>query len=169
VQLNAVPAVAFAGHVTVTTRGCAATVTLDVLEALTELLSVTVKVSVLVPLVGSVLEIVPVPVYGAVPPVADTVQLKALPAVTPDVGQVAVTTRGWAATLTVAEADAVTPLASVTLNVSVLLPFEASVLLKVPAPVYGPVSPEADTVQLNALPAVTPDVGHETVTTSAVP
>ena len=103
------------------------------------------------------------------PPVADTEQLNALPAVTPDVGQVAVTTRGWAATLTVAEPDAVTPLASVTLKVSVLVPLDGSVLLKVPIPVYGPVSPEADTEQLNAFPAVTPDVGQFTVTTRAVP
>src|SRR6266851_1241331 len=104
-------------------------------EALAALLSVTVKDSVFVPFVASVLESVPVPVYGDVPPVADTVQLKALPAVTPDVGQDTVTTSGCPATLTVAEPEAVTPLASVTLNVSVLVPFEFSVLLKLPVPV----------------------------------
>ena len=62
VQLNAVPAVAFAGQVTVTTRGCAATVTPAEPEALTVLLSVTVNDSVLVPFVASVRLNVPVPV-----------------------------------------------------------------------------------------------------------
>jgi len=96
---------------------------------------VTLKVSVLVPFTGSVLLTVPVPVYGAVPPLADTVQLNGLPAVTPEVGHVAETTGGCPPTLTVAEADAVTPLVSVTLKVSVLNPLEFSVRLNVPVPV----------------------------------
>ena len=61
------------------------------------------------------------------------------------------------------------PLASVTLNVSVFVPLVVSVLLSVPVPVYGPVQPVADTVQLKGLPVVTPLVGQVTVTTSAVP
>jgi len=169
VQLKATPAVAFAGQVTVTTSGCAATLTLADPEALAEFASVTVNDSVFVPLTGSVLLNVPVPVYGPVPPVALTVQLNGLPAVTPEVGHETVTNAGWPATVTVAEPDAVTLLASVTLNVSVLVPFVFSVLEKVPVPVYGPVSPDAVTVQLNGLPTVTPDVGQVTVTTSGVP
>ncbi len=55
--------------------------------------SVTVKDSVFIPLVGSVLLIVPVPVYGVVPPVALTVQLNATPAVAL-VGHVTVTMSG---------------------------------------------------------------------------
>ena len=55
--------------------------------------SVTVKVSVFIPLVGSVLLNVPVPVYGVVPPLAETVQLNAAPVVTV-VGHDTVTTSG---------------------------------------------------------------------------
>ncbi len=137
--------------------------------ALTVLLSVTVNDSVLVPFVGSVLLSVPVPVYGVVPPDAVTVQLNGLPAVRPDVGHVTVTTSGWAATLTDADAEALTPFASITVKDSVLVPLTGSVLLKVPVPVYGVEPPLAVTVQLNGLPAVTPDVGQVTVTTRAVP
>ncbi len=138
-------------------------------EALAALLSVTVNDSVLVPLVGSVLLMVPVPMYGVDPPVADTVQLKGLPAVTPLVGHVTVTTSGWPATLTLADPEALTVFASVTVNDSVLVPFVGSVLEIVPVPVYGAVPPVAVTVQLNGLPAVTPLVGHVTVTTSGWP
>jgi len=46
---------------------------------------------------------------------------------------------------------------------SVFVPFVGSVLLNVPVPVYGAVPPDAVTVQLKGLPAVTPDVGHETL------
>jgi len=91
--------------------------------------------SVLVPLVVSVLEMVPVPVYGAVPPLAETVQLKALPVVTPEVGQDTVTMRGWPPTVTVAEPEALTALLSVTVKDSVLVPFVVSVLDMVPVPV----------------------------------
>ncbi len=94
VQLNGTPTEALAGHETVTTSGCAPTLTLAVAVALTLLASVIVNDSVLLPLVGSVRLIEPTPVYGPVPPVAETVQLKGLPAVTPDVGHVAVTTSG---------------------------------------------------------------------------
>ena len=89
-----------------TARGWAATVTLADPEALTAFASVTVKDSVFTPLLDSVLLMVPVPVYGAVPPVADTVQLNGLPAVTPVAGHEAVIASGWPATLTTAEPDA---------------------------------------------------------------
>ena len=57
-------------------------------------------------------------------------------------------------------------LASVTVNDSVLMPFVGSVLLKDPVPVYGVEPPVAVAAQLNGLPAVTPAVGHDTVTVS---
>ena len=66
--------------------------------------------------------------------------------------------------MTVAEPDALAELASVTVKLSVLLPFVGSVLLIVPVPVYGPVPPLAVTVQLKALPAEIPEVGHDTFT-----
>jgi len=136
VQLNGLPAVTpDVGQETVTTSGWAATLTLADPEALAEFASVTVNDSVFDPFVGSVLLMAPVPVYGAVPPVAVTVQLKGLPAVSPDVGHVTVTTSGWAATLTVVDAEALTVFASVMVNDSVLVPFVGSVLLIVPVPV----------------------------------
>ncbi len=67
--------------------------------------------------------------------------------------------------MTVADAEADTVFKSVTVNDSVLLPLVGSVLLKVPVPVYGVVPPVAETVQLNAVPAVAVG-GQETVTTS---
>src|SRR2546425_12564142 len=69
-------------------------------------------------------------------------------------GHVTVTTSGRPVILMVAEPDIVTPLASVTLKLSILLPFVLSDRLKVPVPVYGPVSPEASTVQSNGLPEI---------------
>jgi hypothetical protein len=96
--------------------------------------------------------------------VADTVQLNGLPAVNPEVGHVTVTTIGCGATVTLAETDMVTPLASVTENFSVKVPLTGSVTVKLPVPVYGAVPPVADTVQLNGLPAVAPEL-HATVTT----
>ena len=89
--------------------------------------------------------------------------------VRPLVGHDTVSESGWGATVTVADPVAVTPLASETLKFSVLTPLAGSVRLIVPVPVYGPVSPEAETSQLNGLPAVTPLVGHATVTVSEVP
>ena len=99
------------------------------------------------------------------PPVAVTVQLNATPAVAL-VGQETVTTSGWPATLTLVDPEALAAFASVTVKDSVLVPLVGSVLLSVPVPVYGAVPPDAETVQLNGLPAVTPEVGQDTVTTS---
>src|SRR2546422_10038715 len=154
-----------AGHATVTTSGWTATLTLAEAEALTAIASVTVKDSVLVPLVGSVLLKVPVPVYGPDPPLAVTVQSKGLPDVTPEDGHDADTTRGWTETVTVAVPVALTPLASWTVNDSTFEPFVDSTTLLVPVPEYGRVPPDASTVQLNGLPTVTPLVGHVTATT----
>ncbi len=163
--MNGLPAVTpLVGHETVTTKGCAATLTVAEPDALAAFASVTVNDSVLVPLVGSVLLIVPVPVYGEVPPEAETVQLNGLPAVTPLVGHVTVTVSGVPTMFTVAEPEALTVLASVTVNDSTLLPFVVSVLLKVPVPVYGVEPPVAVTVQLNATFTLA-EVGHDTVTT----
>src|SRR5262249_42102973 len=127
--------------------------------------SVTVKLTVYVPLTALVMLCDPVPVYGEVPPVALTVQLNGLPAVRPDVGQETVTTSGCAVIVTDAEPVAVAPFASVTLKLWVNVPLTGRVTLKVPVPVYGDVPPEADTVQLNGLVAVSPDVGQVTMTT----
>src|SRR2546425_6875080 len=146
--------------------GCAPIVTLAEPEAVAPLVSVTLKLSVKTPFTGCVTLLVPIPVYGVVPPVAETVQLKGLPAVRPDVGQVTVTTRGWAAIVTLAEPDAVTVLASVTLNDSVKVPLAGCVTLWPPVPVYGEVPPEAETLHEKGLPAVKPDEGQVTVTTS---
>ena len=83
-------------HVTVTMIGCGATVTLAEPEAVTPFESVTLKLSVKVPFAGCVTENDPVPEYGAVPPVAETVQVKGLPVVIAELAdpQVTVTTRG---------------------------------------------------------------------------
>ena len=63
VKVITVPTVGLAGvKVTLADRGWPPTVTVAEPEALTALLSVTVKDSVFVPLVGSVLLMVPVPV-----------------------------------------------------------------------------------------------------------
>ena len=132
--MNATPADALAGHETVTTKGCAVTSTVVEADAVAPFASVTVKDSVAVPLTCSVRLTNPVPEYGLVPPVADTVQLNGFPAVMPLTGQVTVTTSGWPPTVTVALPLAVTPFASVTLNDSVLTPFVGSVTLNVPVP-----------------------------------
>jgi len=168
VQLNGLPAVAPEAQLTVTNSGCPLTMTLVEPDSVTLFASVTLKVSGNVPLVGCVTLKVPVPVYGPVPPVAETVQVNALPAVAV-VEHDTVTMTGCATTLTLAVPVAVTPFASVTVNVSVLVPFAGSVLLIVPVPVYGAVPPLAVTVQLNGLPAVTPEVGHDAVTTRGWP
>ena len=109
--------------------------TLTVPEIVAALLSVTLNVSVNVPFTASVFEMLPVPVYGAVPPVAETVQVNGLPAVIPVDGHVAVTTRGWAEIVTLAEPLAEAPFASVTVKDSVNVPFTVSVLEIVPVPV----------------------------------
>ena len=129
--------------------------------------SVTLNVSVNIPLTGSmIVKLLALSPYGLVPPVAETAQSNGLPAVNPEVGHVTVTTSGWGAIVTLAEPEAVIPLASVTLNVSVNVPLTGCVTLKVPVPEYGVVPPVAETVQLKGLPAVRPDVGQVTVTTS---
>ena len=92
--MNATPAVAFVGQDTVTASGCAKMVTLADPEALAVLASVTVNDSVFVPFEASVLMNVPVPLYGVLPPVADTVQINGLPIVTPIVGHKTVTVKG---------------------------------------------------------------------------
>ncbi len=69
------------------------------------------------------------------PPVAETVQLNDFPAVRPDPGQVTVTTSGWAVTVTLVEPEALAPLASVTVNDSVNVPFTGCVTVNVPVPV----------------------------------
>ncbi len=116
------------------TSGCGPTTT--VVEAVAEapLASLTVNDSGNVPLVGCVTVNVPVPVYGLVPPLAETVQVNALPAVMGD-EHVTVAVRGWPATVTDADPEALTPFPSVTLNVSVFVPLVDSVLVKVPTPV----------------------------------
>ncbi len=83
---------------------------------------------------------------------ADTVQLNGLPAV--PVPQPTVTTRGCGATLTIADPDALTPLASLAVNVSANEPFTCCVTLNTPVPVYGGVPPDAETVHENGLLAV---------------
>ena len=134
-QVKGLPMVWPEPQSTVTTNGWAATLTVAEAEALAVLASITVKVSIFVPFTGSVLLTEPVPEYGPVPPVAETVQLNGLPAVMPEEGQLTVTIKGWPATLTVAEPEALTPFASVTVKDSVLLPLEASVRLINPIPV----------------------------------
>jgi len=134
-QLKETPAVTLEAHDTVTTKGCGATVTVAVTVATTLFASVTLKDSIAVPLLETVRLAKPIPEYGLVPPVAVTVQLNGLPAVTPDVGHDTVTVSGCAATLTLAEPLALAALASVAVKDSVLTPFVGSVLLSVPVPV----------------------------------
>src|SRR5215471_17956459 len=59
--------------------------------------------------------------------------------------------------VTDADPVALTPLESVTLKLSVNWPLTGWVTENVPVPWYGEVPPEADTVQLNGLPAVAPE------------
>jgi len=102
--------------------------------ALTRFESATVKDSVKTPFEASVLAKLPVPKYGPVPPVAEMVQVKGLPAVTPETEHETLMRRGCAVTLTVAVPDAVTPFASITVNVSTMEPLTGAVLLMVPVP-----------------------------------
>jgi len=108
-------------------------VTLAEPEAVMWFASVTLKLSVKVPLTGWVTENVSVPVYGPVPPVAETVQLNGLPAVCP-IPQLTVTTSGCGVTVTLVEPDALAPLASVTVNCSSKVPFTGCVMEKLPVP-----------------------------------
>ena len=102
--------------------------------------SVTVNVNV-----PAVLEKVPVPVYGAVPPeaVIVTVELPPLHAIAVCDSDA---TSG-AGCVIVAVTDPVHPFASVTVNVNV-----PAVLEKVPVPVYGAVPPEAVIVTVELPP-----------------
>src|SRR2546428_9705446 len=153
-------------QVTVTVNGCWITVTVVVAIALFPFASLTVKDSWNVPLTGSVTVKVPVPWYGPVPPVALTVQLNGLPAViaAEEEPQVTLTTNGCWTTVTWVEATALLPLASLTLNDSVNVPFTGSVTVKVRVPWYGEVPPVAETVQSNGLPAVMAAVENPQVT-----
>jgi len=72
------------------------------------------------PFVGA-MKLVPVAVYGAVPPDAEYEQVKGLPAVNPD-GQVTVTTSGCADIVTLVDPVADTPFASVAEKDSVKVP-----------------------------------------------
>lgn len=81
---------------------------------------------------------VPVPVYGAVPPVAETVTVDVpLPQEIAVAEALALRAAGC---VSVTEVEPVHPFASVTVNVYV--PAER---LKLPVPVYGAVPPDADT------------------------
>jgi hypothetical protein len=148
------------------TRGCGAMVTVSEPLAETPLASVTVKVTVYVPLTGKLADREPVPVYGAVPPVAETVQLNGLPAVRPVFGQSTIATNGCGAIVTLSEPLALTAFASVTVKDTVYVPLTGKLADLEPVPVYGPVPPEAETLQLNGLPAVRPELGQSTETTS---
>src|SRR6266571_9546174 len=106
-----------------------------VAEPITETLltSVTWKDSVKVPLTASVTVNGPMPVYGAVPPVAETMQENGLPEVGAD-WQLTATTNGCGATFTVAETVAIAPFASSTANVSVYVPLTESLIVNAPVP-----------------------------------
>src|SRR5262249_48391046 len=112
--------------------------------------------------VGSVTLNDPVPLYGVVPPVAETVQLNGLPAVWPE-PQLTVTMSGCGAIATVAVPNALMPFASVTNIGTVYAPLLGATKL-VPLLEYGAVPPVAEYEHVNALPAVKPD-GQVTVTT----
>ncbi len=142
VQVNGLPAVIAAEEepqVTLTTNGCWTTVTWVEAIALLPFASWTVNDSVKVPFTGSVTLIEPVPWYGAVPPVADTVHVNGLPAVIAADAEphVTLTTKGCWTTVTCVEAIALLPLASLTVKDSVNVPFTGWVTLNVPVPWYG--------------------------------
>ena len=81
----------------------------------------------------------PVPVYGIVPPEADTVTV-VVPPLQRICGAVAVAVRSVGLTMLIV-AVAVHPLVSVTRN-----EYVPALRVNVPVPVYGAVPPEADTV-----------------------
>ena len=68
-----------------------------------------------------------VKVNGAVPPLAEVLQVTGLPAVA--VPHVTVTTIGWPVTVTVVVVVMLTPLASLAVVVTVWLPFVAKVVV----------------------------------------
>ena len=95
VHENGLPAVIPELQVTVTTKGCGATLTMADPVAVAPFASVTLNDSVNWPFTGCVTENVPVPEYGCVPPVAETSQLNGFPAVSlPGMWHVTVTTNG---------------------------------------------------------------------------
>src|SRR6266581_4919723 len=166
-QKNGTPATAVAGQVTDTTNGCGETVIVSDADAVMVFESVTSNDSMNVPLTASVTANVPVPEYGPVPPVAETMQLKGSPAVrgTPSDPQETVTTNGWPDTTTLSEPEALTLLESLTVNDSVNVPLVGSVMVKLPVPEYGEVPPDAETMQLNGFPSVAgAEAAHVTVT-----
>lgn len=129
-KVTAVPAVPVVGPAIVTARGSAAIVTLAVLVAVTGGVALSVAVTLIEtePFVPYTVEkLVPVPVDGEppvaaqlkvtvpVPPLEVAVQLTGLPTV-PVVGQLIVTVKTFGLMLTVADADAVTELESVTVT-----------------------------------------------------
>ncbi len=101
--------------------------------------------------------------YGVVPPLPVAVNVIDVPTDGLVGVNVKLATMGWPPIVTLAEPEALAEFESVTVKDSVFVPFVGSVLLNVPVPVYGAVPPDAVTVQLKGLPAVTPDVGHETL------
>ncbi len=114
-----------AAQLTVTTIGWPATLTVADPVPVTAFPSLAVLLMLLLPFGEQVTEIVfvveepvhpvgrvQVNVYGAVPPLAAAVHVKALPEVTP-LPQLTVTLTGWPATTTFAVPEAVTPLALV--------------------------------------------------------
>src|SRR6266581_7254519 len=117
------------------TGGWSAMLTVAEPEADCPLESVTRNSSSYEPLLGSVTGSVPLPEYGPVPPVAQTLQSKVTVAIRPDDGQVTLTTIGCGRIVTLVEPDAVRPLASLTLNDSVMTPLAGSgPALKSPIP-----------------------------------
>ena len=100
------------------------------------------------------------------PPDADAVHEKDLPAESPDAGHATVTINGCAVTVTLVLAELETPLASVAVTVTVCELFDAKLVeYWVPVPVvglplddqaklYGPVPPVAMVVHSTVLPAV---------------
>ena len=118
----------------------AGSVTVMLVVAVHPFASVTVYVYVPAVTVKS-----PVPVYGPVPPVADTVTVDEPPL--HEIGVDDELATNTAGSVTVMLVVAVHPLASVTVYVYV-----PAVTVKSPVPVYGPVPPVADTVTVDDPP-----------------
>ena len=94
----------------------------------------------------AVREKLPVPVYGGVPPVADTVTVEFPPKheIGVALADAASAANGW---VMVTDADSLHPLASVTVKVCV-----PALRVNVPTPVYGGVPPAAVTVTVELPP-----------------
>src|SRR5262245_26183760 len=143
VHVNGLPAVCPVPQVTVAMKGCWTTVTCVEATALLPLWSVTVNDSVKLPLTGWVTVKFPAPWYGAVPPVAVTLQMNGLPAVMVEPPHVTLATNGCWTTVTCVEATALLPLWSLTVNDSVNVPLTGWTTVKFPVPWYGAVPPVA--------------------------